>query len=152
MRRHPADVAAVIYLSVFGAAFLAATILPFYSEVLVVGAVLGGASPLLLWAVASAGNTLGAVLNAILGRLLPRERVGRLLGLKPEQFEKAEQWFQKYGQWSLLLAWAPIGGDALTVIAGILRVRWLPFVVLVFAGKAARYAVVIWLASRGAAA
>ncbi|MEM6937045.1 MAG: hypothetical protein AAF552_11355, partial [Pseudomonadota bacterium] len=59
---------------------------------------------------------------------------------------------QQYGQWSLLLAWAPIGGDALTVIAGILRVRWLAFVVLVFAGKAARYAVVIWLASRGAAA
>ncbi len=141
----------MIYLSVFGAAFLAATILPGYSEVAVVGAVLAGASPWTLWLVASIGNTLGAVLNAVLGLLLPRDRVTRLLRLTPAQFAKAESWFQKYGQWSLLLAWAPIGGDALTVIAGILRVRWLPFVVLVFAGKAARYAVVIWLATRGAA-
>ncbi len=135
----------MIYLTLFASAFLAATILPFYSEIAVVGAIVAGYPPQAVWLAASVGNTLGAVANAILGRLLPRERVGRLLGLSAEKFSKAETWFQKYGQWSLLMAWMPIGGDALTVIAGVLKTRWVPLVLLVFIGKSIRYAVVIGL-------
>ncbi|MFK7954585.1 MAG: YqaA family protein [Lysobacterales bacterium] len=136
----------LIYASVFASAFLAATILPFYSEIAVVAAVMNGYSPSTIWLSASLGNTLGAVVNAVLGRLLPRARLGRLLGVSDKRFDQAQRWFQRYGQWSLLLAWLPIGGDAITVVAGVMRTRWLPFVLLVFAGKSARYAVVIWLA------
>lgn len=39
-----------------------------------------------------------------------------------DQIEKAQRWYQRYGFWSLVLAWLP-GGDALTLIAGIMKVR-----------------------------
>ena len=61
-----------------------------------------------------------------------------------KQMARAEQWFQRYGYWSLLLAWAPVGGDAITFIGGIMRVRIGLFVLLVGLGKGLRYAVIIF--------
>jgi membrane protein YqaA with SNARE-associated domain len=65
--------------------------------------------------------------------------------MSDKQLEKARNRFNRYGQWSLLLGWLPIGGDALTLVGGIMRVPWLNFVVLVAIGKGLRYALVVWL-------
>ena len=43
------------------------------------------------------------------------------------------------------MGWLPIGGDALTLVGGIMRVPWLNFVILVGIGKGLRYAIVMWL-------
>jgi len=43
------------------------------------------------------------------------------------------------------MSWLPVGGDALTLVGGIMRVPWLNFVVLVGIGKGLRYAIVVWL-------
>ena len=51
------------YLLLFGSAFLAATILPFYSEVVLFALLRAGGDPLMLVTVAAVGNTLGAVVN-----------------------------------------------------------------------------------------
>lgn len=137
-----------VLAGVFVAALLAATVVPFYSEVAVGAAIIGGYSAFAVWLAASLGNTLGAVINGILGRTLGHLRVERLMCLSPRQAARARDWFQRWGAWSLLLAWLPIGGDALTVVAGIMRVDWLKFVVLVFVGKSARYGVLIWVVGR----
>lgn len=132
-----------LYAGIFVAAFLAATILPFYSEIAVGAAIAAGESPLAIWLAASTGNTLGAVVNGVLGRLLGYLHVEKLLRLKPRDFQRVQRWFSRWGKWSLLLAWLPIGGDALTVLAGVMRVPWPWFVVLTFIGKGARYAALI---------
>ena len=134
------------YLALFGSAFLAATILPFYSEVVLYAMLRDGGDPLALLLVATAGNTLGAVVNWGLGRYLLHFQDRRWFYFKPAQIEKAQHWFQRYGVWTLLLAWLPVGGDPLTFIAGVMRVRLDLFVLLVGLGKGLRYAAVIWLA------
>ncbi|OYD22616.1 YqaA family protein [Oceanimonas baumannii] len=135
------------YLLVFGSSLLAATIAPFYSEV-VLAAVLTRQpdAALLLWLMASVGNTLGSVVNWWLGKYLLHYRHKRWFPVSDKQLDRAQRWFQRFGVWSLLLAWAPVGGDALTFIAGIMRVRLALFTLLVFIGKALRYAVVLWFA------
>ena len=133
------------YLLLFGSAFLAATILPFYSEAVLFALLREGGDPLLLLIVATTGNTLGAVVNWVLGRYLLRFRDRRWFYFNGTQIERAQRWFQRYGFWSLLMAWAPIGGDALTLIAGIMRVRLWLFVLLVALGKAARYVFIIYV-------
>ncbi|MDP5292575.1 YqaA family protein [Oceanimonas sp. CHS3-5] len=135
------------YLLVFGSSLLAATIAPFYSEV-VLAAVLTRQpdAALLLWTLASIGNTLGSMVNWWLGKYLLHYRHKRWFPVNDKQLDRAQRWFQRFGVWSLLLAWAPVGGDALTFIAGIMRVRLALFTLLVFIGKALRYAVVIWFA------
>jgi len=138
------------YLGLFVASFLAATILPLSSEVVLTALLLNGLSPTLLVAVATTGNVLGSFLNYALGYWGSKEVVKRWLKISEEDFVKAEQRFVKYGILSLLLAWVPIIGDPITVVAGILRVRFAWFVVLVTVGKFARYVVVSYLALQAA--
>jgi membrane protein YqaA with SNARE-associated domain len=131
------------YILLFGASFLAATVLPFYSEIVLYLLIDEGASPLLLLLIATSGNTLGAVVNWGLGRYLLHYQDRRWFPATPSQIERAQAWFQRRGVWTLLLAWLPIGGDALTVVAGIMRVRLPLFLILVGLGKSVRYAIVI---------
>lgn len=133
-------------VTLFAAAFLAATILPFYSEVVLFALLEAGGDPTLLVAVATLGNTLGAAVNWVLGRFLLHFQDRRWFYFSRGQVEKAQRWFQRYGVWSLLLAWLPVGGDALTLIAGIMKVRFWLFFVLVGIGKGLRYVSVAWVA------
>ena len=133
------------YVAVFVSSFLAATIIPFYSEVALAGALVAGAHPGILVAIATLGNTLGAVVGWWLGRLVLRFKDRRWFPASAAELARAQRWFQRFGVWSLLFAWLPIGGDALTVVAGIMRVRLDVFVALVGIGKGLRYVVVVGL-------
>lgn len=138
----------ITYLVLFGTAFGAASVLPFYSEPLLAGLVIMGSySTAALWLVATAGNTTGAVLNWWLARYALHWQGKWWFPMNPRQLDRASRWFRRYGVWTLLLAWAPVGGDAITFVAGLMRVRLGLFLILVGIGKAARYAMVIWFAS-----
>ncbi len=131
------------YLLLFLSAFGAATLLPLSSEIAVIAMLTKGYSPVSIWLVASIGNTLGSVVNYVLGRYFLHFQHKRWFPFTPVSILRAQQWFNKYGQWSLLFAWAPIVGDALTFIAGMMRTKFLYFVVLVFIGKGVRYFIII---------
>lgn len=135
------------YLSLFLISFVAATLLPAYSEVVFAGLLAAGHEPVALWCWATAGNTLGAVVNYLVGRYLLRFQDRRWFPFRPGTLGRAQRWFQRYGVWSLLMAWAPVGGDALTFIAGVMRVRFVVFLALTAVGKGARYAILLGLVS-----
>ena len=132
----------VIALSgLFAIAFVAATILPAQSEAALVGLQLAGYPVVLLVIVASIGNTAGAAVNWALGRGVERFKDRRWFPVSPAALDRATGWYRKWGRWSLLLSWAPIGGDALTVAAGVLREPFWSFVLLVAIAKTGRYVV-----------
>ncbi len=132
-------------LSLFFGAFLAATILPFSSEIMLIAALKSGeiSIPALVF-VATLGNVLGALVNWVLGGYLLHWRDKKWFPFSSAQIEKASNRFQKYGIWSLLFAWVPLIGDPLTFVAGALSVRLVPFLILVTIGKAARYVFIGW--------
>lgn len=99
--------------------------------------------PLWLFAVATAGNTLGAAVNWAIGRGIVHYRDRSWFPVSEARYEAACRHFARYGLWSLLFAWLPLVGDPLTVAAGALRVPLGRFLALVAVGKAARYAMVI---------
>ena len=133
-----------LQLSLALTSFLSATLLPLASELSVAALILSGENPWLTLAVASFGNTLGAVVNWWLGGYLLSYQDARWFPVSRAQLARAQQRFQHFGVWSLLFAWLPLVGDPLTFVAGILRVRLSVFVLLTGAGKSARYAVVIF--------
>jgi len=133
------------YLGLFISSFLAATILPLSSEVVLSALLLNDLSPVTLVAVATTGNVLGSLANYALGYWVSLELVKKWLKISDSQFVQAEQRFVKYGIFSLCFAWVPIIGDPLTLIAGVLRIRLLWFVILVTIGKLMRYLVVSYL-------
>ena len=133
----------MVYFLVFISALAAATILPFSSEVSVIAAIHNNNIPWVVWLAASLGNTLGAVINWCLGRYIERFKDRSWFPFKPNQIDRAQRLFNRYGLWTLLFSWLPIVGDALTLVAGTLKVRFVLFLVLVAIGKSARYAVII---------
>jgi membrane protein YqaA with SNARE-associated domain len=110
------------YGSLFMAAFLAATLIPAQSESVLTGLMLAGGQPVVaLVAVASLGNILGSVINWLIGRGVERFRDRRWFPASARQLERAQAQYRRFGYWSLLLAWVPIIGDPLTLVAGIMR-------------------------------
>ena len=136
----------MIYLSLFFISFLSATVLPFSSELTL--AVLISTSNydnLLLLVVASFGNILGSVFNWGLGFYSRNLSIKKWFPFKETQIERSSKWFSKFGKWSLLFAWVPIVGDPLTFVAGLLRVRFFDFIILVAIGKVSRYLIIFYL-------
>lgn len=128
--------------------FLAATILPFSSEVVLTTMYLSNSfETYFLLIFASIGNIMGSITNWYLGKKITLFQNRKWFPVSAEQLERSRQYFQKYGLWSLLLAWVPIIGDPLTLLAGVLKIRFGIFFVLVSISKISRYVFILYLAS-----
>ena len=132
------------YPALFFLSFLAATVLPLGSEWLLVAMVAGAFEPAMTVLVATAGNTLGACTTYAIGIWGGAYLVSNVLKIDTKTQKKAEQFYHRWGQWSLLLSWVPVLGDPLCLVGGIARMRFSLFLVLVLAGKFVRYAVLAW--------
>ena len=136
-----------IYASLFLVAFLAATILPAQSELGLAGLLVSNSyNTMFLIAVASIGNTLGATINWCLGRGIGHFQNNKWFPASPKQLDIVSEWYRKYGRWSLLLSWAPVVGDPITVAAGVLREPFFSFLILVGIAKTLRYLIVSLIA------
>lgn len=115
--------------------------IPFASEPVLVGLQLAGLAPVwLLVVVASVGNTLGTLVNYWLGWRLESAGAHRWLRVSEVRFAQAQGWWARWGLWSLLLSWLPLGG-VLTVVAGAMRTPLGVFLALVALAKTGRYVV-----------
>lgn len=131
----------------FAAAFLAATPVPFQSEVVFLALLASEAAvPWLLVLVASVGNVLGSCVTYAVGRGLGGLRAARWFPLTADQMARAEGWFNRWGVWVLLVSWLP-GGDIAVAMAGALRVPLRVFLPLIILAKTARYVALAFLGS-----
>jgi membrane protein YqaA with SNARE-associated domain len=132
-----------IYLSLFVTSFLAATILPMSSEAVLAGLLAASSEPwIVLIAIASAGNILGSLTNWGVGRGLALAREHPRFPVDRTKLAKAENWYRRWGCWSLLLSWVPVIGDPLTIAAGFLREPFWIVLALVSIAKIGRYLVI----------
>lgn len=126
---------------VFVAGAVAASILPGTTEVAMATAI--GAfklHPLPVIAAASAGSVFGSGVQWAIGRFLARYRDHKRFPLKAADYDKYAAWFQRYGVWTLSMAWLPGIGDVLTLIGGLFRTPFWLSMFLVGLAKGARFA------------
>ena len=130
----------------FLAAFLAATPMPFQSEIIFLGLLAAKvATPLMLILIASVGNTLGSLVTCAIGRGAAQFQDRTWFPVTPAQLDRAAGWFRRWGVWVLLVSWAPFG-DVVVLMAGVLRTPWWLVTLLVAVAKTARYVVLAWAA------
>ena len=135
-------------MKLFIISLLAATILPLSSEIVLTTMLLTNLfEKNILLIVASSGNILGSIFNWYLGKKITIFQDRKWFPVSPEKLNKSQKYFQKYGLWSLLLAWVPVIGDPLTLLAGVLKVRFSIFFLLVSISKISRYIFIIYLVS-----
>ncbi len=124
-------------IALFFSAFLAATILPFSSEVAFVAALANDMPKSTALIFASSGNVLAIILNYWLGFWLYEKTKAKLesskIGLKSYNYG------HKYGYYALALSWLPIIGDPLTLVAGLVRLKFVWFVLIAGFLRVLRY-------------
>ena len=133
--------------TLFLSALISSTLLPGGSEALLLYKLHGGGDPSSLVATATVGNVLGSLITYGMGRLGNGAMHRKWLRMSDKEIDRAERWFGRYGQPSLLFAWLPVVGDPLCLVAGLLRSPLAWFLVLVAAGKLGRYAVLAWVSA-----
>jgi membrane protein YqaA with SNARE-associated domain len=130
--------------SLFFSALISSTLFPGGSEALLLYRLNEGGDAFVLVVIATVGNVLGSLITYGMGRLGNEAVHKKWLRMDAAKVARAEAWFEKYGMPSLLLAWLPIVGDPLCLVAGLLRYGVLPFLLLVTIGKLIRYAFLAW--------
>lgn len=129
------------YSGMFLSALIAATLLPMGSELILLALMDQGLSPWWLWCWATVGNVGGSMINYLIGYWAGVSRVNHWRNQR--WWLRANSWFNQYGYGTLLLAWLPVIGDPLTLLAGLARLKWYWVLLLVFVGKAGRYALLV---------
>lgn len=125
----------------FVGTFLAATVMPFSSDALYIGALAAGINPIATLIVGTAGNWLGGVTTYFIGRLCKWEWIEKHFKVNPEKLEKQKSRIDKYGVWVALLSWVPFVGDVIVIALGFYKTPavWTLFLMLV--GKFGRFAI-----------
>jgi len=131
------------YLGLFLISFVAATLAPLGSELFVTAMVVGGYNSWAVLVVATAGNSLGSLANYYVGKWGGDFLLSRWIRIEPTTLQRARDLYERWGAPALFFSWAPIIGDALTLVSGILRLQLLTFSLWVVLGKLVRYLVII---------
>jgi membrane protein YqaA with SNARE-associated domain len=130
--------------ALFSSALISATLFPGGSEALLLYRLHEGGDALSLVLIATTGNVLGSLITYAMGRLGNKALHRHWLRISEESIARAEQWFSRFGRPALLLAWLPVVGDPLCLVAGLLRCHVGVFLILVTLGKLARYSLLAW--------
>lgn len=135
------------FLGLFIASFLAATVVPFSSEVIFSAMVFGGLDAWACVFVATAGNWLGGMTCYYLGLLGKIEWIEKYFRIKKERIEKFTGTIHKYGDWFAFFSFLPGIGDIIAVASGFFRCRLWIVAISMLAGKFVRY--IVWMYFNG---
>ena len=127
------------YIGVFIASFLAATVLPFSSEVVLTGVLFAGADYWQCMVAATLGNFLGGMSCYYLGMLGKVEWIEKYLKLDIKKLEKVQNWIKGKGSVMAFFVFLPGIGDFIAVALGCLRGNVWIVAISMFLGKAIRY-------------
>lgn len=130
------------YIGLFIGSFLAATVVPFSSDALLLGLLFAGYSVVPTVIVATLGNWLGGLTSYWLGWLGKWEWIERFLHIKHETLVKHKSKIDRFGAWLALLTWLPFVGDVFALALGFYRVNFRSSALLMLVGKGARF--VMW--------
>lgn len=130
------------YIGLFIGSFVAATVVPFSSDVLLIGMLAAGGKVWLCVIVATLGNWIGGLTSFWLGWLGKWEWIERYMRVKHETLIKQKSKVQRYGAALALLTWLPIVGDVFALALGFYRVNFRKAAILMLIGKGARF--VMW--------
>lgn len=132
------------YIGLFLGAFMAATIIPFSSDILLIGILLAGGDPWLSFLSATAGNWLGGLTSYGLGRIGKWEWIEKWFHVSEEKLLKQKSKIDKYGSWIALVTWLPFVGDVFAIGLGFYKLKFFKCAVFMLIGKGARFAA--WIA------
>ena len=132
------------YLGMFLAGLLAGTVVPFSSEVVLVGLYVIGFKALPLLVIASIGNWIGGMTTYWVGMQGRTDWLEKYFRVSKEKIFNFKKRLDKWGSYWAFLSWVPVLGNVITAALGFFRVPILPVSIYMMIGKVVRYAVLLY--------
>jgi membrane protein YqaA with SNARE-associated domain len=127
-------------IGLFLGSFLAATVVPFSSEIILTGVLMAGVNPFEAFIVATAGNWAGGLTSYYVGHLGKWELIEKWFRVKEETLVRQKGRIEKYGSLIALITWMPVIGDVLAIALGFYRVNFTKSAIYMLLGRALRFA------------
>ncbi len=131
------------YIGLFIGSFLAATVVPFSSDILLVGILIAGGSYVVTPIVATAGNWLGGLTSYYLGYLGKWEWLEKWFGVSESRLQRHKVHVDRYGSLLALMSWLPFVGDVFAIALGFYKVKFWKSAIFMLIGKGLRF--VFWV-------
>ena len=132
------------YMGMLLASFLAGSVFPFSSEMVMAALMATGLDPWQLALYGTIGNVLGSALNYGVGRLGKVEWFEKYLHVKQQDLDRAERFMAGRGAWMGFFAFLPILGSAITILLGLMRANIVITFIAITLGKIFRYIILIY--------
>lgn len=130
------------YLGMGIMAFLAGTVVPIASEVLLIFFLGAGLNAVALTLCATLGNVLGGITCFMAGYLAKKEWVQSFFKIPDRRMRRADRLIGRYGYWTAFFSFVPAIGEVVLIVLGIMRAsRGKVFVVMAL-GKLLRYTLI----------
>lgn len=131
------------YPGLFVSSLLAGSVVPFSSEIVLVGLVKLGLDPTLCLISASLGNTAGGMTCYYMGHLGKIDWIEKYFKIKKEKIDKMQRFLQNKGALMAFFAFLPAIGSVISIALGFMRSNvWLTTASM-FTGKLIRYIVLL---------
>ncbi len=132
------------YWGMLLAAFLAGSVFPFSSEVVMVALLGMGLHPVQLLVFGTVGNVLGGMFNYSIGRMGRTDWIEKYLKVKRKDLDRALRFMAGHGAWMGFFSFLPILGSAITVCLGLMRANLLISFTSIVLGKGLRYILLLY--------
>ena len=130
------------YIGLFIGSLLAATVIPFSSDILLIGMLAAGGDIVVTVIVATVGNSVGGMISYAMGYYGEWEWLEKWFKIKRETLEKQKVKVDKYGSWLAFWSWLPFVGDVFAIALGFYRTNVKLTAIFMFVGKSIRF--IIW--------
>ena len=130
------------YLGLFLASFLASTVIPLSSDIVLSALIVLNFNVWICIFIATGGNFLGGLTTYGLGYLGKWEWIEKYFKKSREDIEKFQHKVQKAGIIAAAFAWLPFIGDVVALSLGFLRFKPVPVFIMMLIGRFCRFLVV----------
>lgn len=132
------------YVGMLISAFLAGSIFPLSSEVVMLALLAAGLDPWQLVIYGTIGNVLGSMLNYGIGMLGHIDWIEKYLHVNKKELDRAKRFMAGRGAWMGFFSFLPVIGEGITIVLGLMRSNVAITVISVIIGKFLRYALIIY--------
>ncbi len=132
------------YVGMFASAFLAGSVFPLSSELVLLALLAAGLDPWTLVILATVGNTLGSMLNYAIGMLGRLDWIEKYLHVKQKELDRAQKFMAGHGAWFGFFSFLPVVGEGITIVLGLMRSNVPITVASVTIGKFIRYVLLMY--------
>jgi len=127
------------YIGLFLGSFMAASIIPFSSDILLVAMLAVGGNPVVCLLTATTGNWLGRLLLYFAGYAGKWEWIEKWFKVTQDKLKQQQAHIARFGSYLAFFSWLPVAGKVFAIALGFYKINPVKCAIFMLIGKFLRF-------------